>query len=282
MARVARRDVPRRAARERPVSRGSSRSPAATRSRHVAWTSRRPLAIGAMVVTSVTIGATYGILDVEVVFIPASLMIALLAAPGADVVIERWPRAGEWVLAAASLALLPTNFAENDLHDATLARTLAVDTLASTPENGFLVVAGDTAIHGLWYLQAVEHARPDVIVWSPGHVTAWYVDELLQRYPSEHLPAWEPTMDVGACRDSVAIRTVLGSRPILTTQSVDLSAYVGASDGASLAVLPHGLLHELVDRSARLDVGESANRTAALVGPAVDHVIALPWRASFR
>ncbi len=236
---------------------------------------RTVAALATMVATCVAIGATYGILDVEVVFIPASLMLALLAAPGTDVVIRRWPRAGAWLLVAASAVLLPMNFAGNDLRDASLARTLAEDTLASTPENGLLIVAGDTAVHGLWYLQAVEHSRPDVIVFSPGHVTSWYVDELEQRYPSEHWPAWEPSADASAYTRAV-IRTHVGSRPVLATQSVDLARYLGGPDGASLTVIPHGLLHELVERSARVDVGDAATLTARLASAGVDHVGALP------
>jgi hypothetical protein len=235
---------------------------------------RDAAALAGVAVIAILLGAAYGILDVEVVFLPASLGLALLAAPGCDVAIARFPRGGRWAVAVAALALLPTNYARTDLRTSRLSRQLAEDTLASTPVNGFLVVAGDTAIHGLWYLQAVEQARPDVIVFSPGHVTPWYVRQLQQRYPSEHWPEWEERFDPASYTRSV-IRALVGWRPVVATQAVDLSTYLGGTEGSTLAVVPHGILHAILDRQQRFDLNAAAQQNEQLVSVALGRLPAL-------
>jgi len=63
--------------------------------------------------------------------------------------------------------------------NATLPRTIARLMLDAVPVNGVLIVGGDNDTFPIWYLQQVEHYRPDVqAVSAPLLGARWYRDEL--------------------------------------------------------------------------------------------------------
>jgi hypothetical protein len=74
------------------------------------------------------------------------------------------------------------------------------------------------------------------------------------------------------------IRSFVGWRPVLATQGIQLPAYLDASDTA-LGVVPHGLLHEIVDRRQRVSVVAIAEKTERLVGASLRR-LQLPQRGA--
>jgi hypothetical protein len=62
------------------------------------------------------------------------------------------------------------------------ARVAALKILAPLPAGAVLIAGGDNDTYPLWYLQQVEHVRPDVtIVTAPLLSAAWYREEISRR-----------------------------------------------------------------------------------------------------
>lgn len=95
---------------------------------------------------------------------------------------RRWPPP---VAVAAALLPLAGNWAVLDRrHSASpmAAHTVAETLLRSAPRDAVLFVAGDNDSYPLWYLQQVEHVRPDVqTVTIPLLPADWYVAEIGRR-----------------------------------------------------------------------------------------------------
>jgi hypothetical protein len=231
-------------------------------------------ALGAIVLAGAFVCAAYAVLDVAVFCIPALLVLALLGSVGADAVAARIPRGASVAIALSPLVLLAANFSTNDLRHRAIERHVAEDTLASAPVDTLILVDGDSFIHELWYLQAVEELRPDVIVVSPGHVSPWYVEQLQRRYPNEPWPTESPD-------DAVAyVRTLLdsfqGRRDVYATLSVDLAAYGVGTKGAHLATVPRGLLSRIAPLGTRIDIGELARWTPRFFDSALSRLGPVP------
>ena len=122
----------------------------------------------------------------ETYFIPAVLVLAVSLGVGvarlASARLERW-------LALAALVAIPAwqvwvNLPVMDLsHDRTAA-DWARQTLESAPKDGVVVTQIDDKTFALWYMQAVEHLRPDVAVVDRRlTVFDWYRTEVERRHP---------------------------------------------------------------------------------------------------
>jgi 4-amino-4-deoxy-L-arabinose transferase-like glycosyltransferase len=99
------------------------------------------------------------------------------------------PRAVAGVAFAVAAIELVTTFHAVDLSDDHLAHDFAVDLLATTPQNAVLLAGGDHIVLPLGYLQAVEHARPDVtLVFIPILPLEWYQRELKLHHPELTIP----------------------------------------------------------------------------------------------
>jgi hypothetical protein len=65
------------------------------------------------------------------------------------------------------------------------ARTLAMALLDSLPPNTIVVASSDHWLTPLWYLQEVEHKRPDVVVLASGLLSSsWYFDHVYRLHPT--------------------------------------------------------------------------------------------------
>jgi hypothetical protein len=63
------------------------------------------------------------------------------------------------------------------------------DLLAPLDPGSILLTEGDTAVLGTWYVQNVEHYRPDVVVIAvPLLYYQWYIDEMRREHPDIVIP----------------------------------------------------------------------------------------------
>jgi hypothetical protein len=80
---------------------------------------------------------------------------------------------------AGSLVVAVHNYSRIDLSSDRIAQQYALDLLNGLPKNDVLVANGDETLGPLWYVQRVEHVRPDVfIVLSAGVPVPWYETEM--------------------------------------------------------------------------------------------------------
>ena len=85
---------------------------------------------------------------------------------------------------------LARNWRSIDGSDRTFARDFAVNMLVALPEHAILFTFGDNDTYPLWYVQAVEHVRPDVRVLNLSLLYAdWYIGEVAREDPQFPLPA---------------------------------------------------------------------------------------------
>jgi len=249
--------------------------------------SRRRLAVGAMVVlvAGLAFASRYRILDVEVYFLPASAALAALAAFGGDTVFQACEArgvlpariVGTVLIAAAAIGLFQ-NHAACDLSWNHLARRAAEDVLQPLEQNAVLLAQGDTTIHGLWYLQAVEGRRSDVIVVSLGHLWPWYVEQLQRRFPEEPWPAFEGK---GSPLPPTYARKLLDAleprRPVYATLSVDTSRLVGRdATGKSYRVFPRGMTSRILPRGRMVDLAAESRQDHEFLRNAVARLGEIP------
>jgi 4-amino-4-deoxy-L-arabinose transferase-like glycosyltransferase len=134
-------------------------------------------------------------------FLLPQVVVAPLAALGLVFLVElvrrrmrttapAWlPRALAGVAFAVAAIEVVATFHTVDLSDDHVARDFAVDLLATTPSNAVLLAGGDHIVLPLAYLQAVEHARPDVtVVFIPILPIEWYQRELKLHHPDLNIP----------------------------------------------------------------------------------------------
>jgi hypothetical protein len=102
----------------------------------------------------------------------------------------RGSRFGAVALAAsvAGASLIAPPFAlTRTRHVGDPARTLASTLLDSLPQNTILVAEADHWLAPLWYLQEVEHRRPDVVVLAHGLLSSsWYFEHVFRLHPALH------------------------------------------------------------------------------------------------
>jgi hypothetical protein len=130
---------------------------------------------------------------------------------------RRGPRhriaAGAAVLAIAAVpgSQLVANWRTHDASRRWFARDYAANALRTLPPRAIYFTVGDNDTFPLWYLQAVEHVRPDVRVVNVSLANApWYVRQLARRDPTFPLSAPPPRTDRVAARglrlpDSVVV-----------------------------------------------------------------------------
>ncbi|MCZ7567652.1 MAG: DUF2723 domain-containing protein [Ardenticatenaceae bacterium] len=128
------------------------------------------LGLGAL--ATIAFGVVYGIGDVEVMFIPAWLALALLVEPLVSALVAR----SRWLAGAAlaavpllAVALLLASFrTPADATSPTDARTAWAALLAAGPPANAILVSNDrNEIVPLWYLQFVEGQRRDLLGLFP-------------------------------------------------------------------------------------------------------------------
>ncbi len=98
----------------------------------------------------------------------------------------RWAAA---LLVLAPLAQLARNWRAEDGARRTFTEDFAANLLRGLPPGAILFTWGDNDTFPAWYVQAVEHVRPDVAIVNLSLTnTAWYLDELLRKDPTFPLP----------------------------------------------------------------------------------------------
>lgn len=140
--------------------------------------------------------APSGLYVLERFFILPQVIIAPLVALGIALVASYGsytPRLRRIALALTGIVVIAgtvaTNYRRVDQSDNRIARSFAEDVLASVEPGTVLLASGDSVVLPLTYLQAVEHARPDVAVIMlsllPGD---WYLGQLRERHPDLKVP----------------------------------------------------------------------------------------------
>lgn len=106
--------------------------------------------------------------------------------------LQRFATLAVAVVAIAALgAGVAVNYRDLDRSTNHVARQYGEDLLASLPPHAILLASGDEKLMPVAYLQAVEHARPDVTVVYFGVLngTVWYANQLQRRDPDLVMPA---------------------------------------------------------------------------------------------
>jgi len=186
--------------------------------------------------------AFYNILDIAPYWLPAHVLLAVLAAR-CLATLPRWASLGACLLA---LALLPLNFASNDLRRIDLADRYARDALLGLAPGAILIASGDTSTHALWYRQAVLGERRDVAVVRSGDPPDWYVRQLARRHPEVAWPEYGE-VEHGTWFRSLLIRN-LGTRPVcfLDWPPLRLQQWGAADLAAHWYGRPDGVRYEMV------------------------------------
>jgi len=93
-------------------------------------------------------------------------------------------RATAGVALVAAIAIAAINYTGIDQSNDHVAHTFGEDLLASMRPNALFFGGGDPIIFTVAYLQAVEHARPDVtVIETPLLSAAWYTRQLRSQHP---------------------------------------------------------------------------------------------------
>lgn len=118
----------------------------------------------------------YNTPDAAVLLLPAVLILALLLAP----ILWRLGLWG-WLL---PFALLLLNFNAQNLRHEEQVRPFATTALEGAPTHAILLTPGNETIFTLWYFQAVEGMRPDVILVDENlFAFDWYRARLQAQHP---------------------------------------------------------------------------------------------------
>jgi hypothetical protein len=146
---------------------------------------RRALAIGLMVsaVAAFAYAINYSIPDIESYYLPCLVALAVFGMVGLD---DLAGRVGKWrhtVWLAGILALL-LNFRVAGKQGDYVAYDQAMNTLRSAGQNATIITDWWDVYSPLFYLQHVEHVRPDVCVIDKELVRrSWYFNYLSRTYP---------------------------------------------------------------------------------------------------
>ena len=145
----------------------------------------------------------------------------------------------------------------------------ARDLLASCETDAILFVKGDTSIHALWYLQAVDGLRPDVAVVSLGHVRAWYVEQLAARFPAIAWPAVTDSTPPSAWGRAL-VEAVADLRPVYLSLAVDPSPFL-RSDASVRAFgsVPRGIVSWLLPYGTEISAAELSDFQAEFFEAAI-------------
>jgi hypothetical protein len=204
-----------------------------------------------LVYANMNLAQPYGLWVLQRFFLLSHVILAPLVALGVALVIEvvgvrlaRGSRVATAAIAAAVLlaagASIATHYRALDQSSNHVARTYAEDILNSLEPHAILFGSGDDVVFTVTYLQAVEHARPDVTpIWTSAfRGPAWYRTWLRARDPDLDLAsegADPRALTVKAIADANRPRPLAFIGPALD-DSVN-GSYIG---------LPHGLVTKLV------------------------------------
>ena len=133
-------------------------------------------------------------------YLPVFVVVAVLAASGMSMAADRLvlvvrerrrPRtlgiatAGGALLLLVPVAQLARNCSASDASRRYFTHDYAMNALAHLPPNAVYFTVGDNDSFPIWYVQAVEGVRRDVIVVNLSLANAdWYIRQLVRRYPS--------------------------------------------------------------------------------------------------
>jgi hypothetical protein len=243
------------------------------------WRGQRRVLFGAAYVATacLSFASRYRILDIDVYFVPALAALALIAGFGADLLVRgvgHYGRAAAGAAGSVALALaaygLWANWARCDVSWNRLSLHAGQDLLASVDEDGLVLVQGDSTIHGLWYLQAVQGLRPDVLVLSLGHLWPWHMEQLRARFPDEPWP--------GEATDARALLDALSAtRPTYAALSVDTSRLIApGADGKGYGTVAAGAASRLLPAGSSMNARELALASHELLTAAVERLGPIP------
>ena len=116
----------------------------------------------------------------------AARLLGRIPGSGSADLLGSSPRARSWLLASPvlAIALIPlfTNASQASRRGETFTRDWAVDLLNSVEPYSVLITNGDNDTFPLWYAQAVEGVRRDVIVAVVTYVEMdWFVRQIIRR-----------------------------------------------------------------------------------------------------
>jgi hypothetical protein len=125
--------------------------------------------------------AIYHVPDYEVFLLPALLPLALLLYPALRDLAKRGPG---WLPLLLPLALLLLHFSQQDLRQERQVRPAAMALLTAVPPDAIVLTPGDQTISTLWYFQAVEGQRPDLVLVDHNLFGFdWYRARLGEQFP---------------------------------------------------------------------------------------------------
>jgi hypothetical protein len=146
---------------------------------------RKNLAIGLTVsaVAAFAYAVNYSIPDIESYYLPCLVALAVFGMVGLDELVRRM---GDWRHAfwVAGLAALALNFGAGSKQGDYVACDHAMNTLASAEQNATIITDWWDVYSPVFYLQHVEHARPDVCMIDKELLRrSWYFKYLARAYP---------------------------------------------------------------------------------------------------
>lgn len=176
----------------------------------------------------------YDIHDIDSYFLLAYVTVALWCACGVAWIISRWDAASVGVaavlIAACSFSVI-SNYDAADESRSTLVEQYSRDMLASLEPNALvLTYEWDYFVSAAYYLQLVEHVRPDVVIVDKELLRrSWYFGQLRTRYP------W----------------LIAQSRPVLDAYLRELDKFEGGLpyDPALIENRYRGLIRSFIDRN---------------------------------
>ena len=217
----------------------------------------------------------YDINDIDSYFLLAYMTIAFWSAAGAYFVVGLMPDMRSARIVAVLLACSPAilvgwNYADVNENDNHIVENYTRDMFASVGENGIILSSQwDYFVSSAYYLQLVEHVRPDIVVIDKELMRrSWYYPQLEHRYPwlvqeskpeisllipelnkfERSLP-YDPS--VIEYRYANAIRSFImrnyRTRPVYVTQDVDMEYLRGLNiipAGLAFRVYPDSLVHD--------------------------------------
>jgi hypothetical protein len=153
------------------------------------------LVMGGTAVVYFIYAAIYHTPDYHVFFLPALLPLAWLLSPALTDITAKlsgWLRPpaapAAWFLKAwpllLPLTLLLLHFSEQNLRQETRVRPGAIALLQAIPADAIVITPGDQTISTLWYFQAVEGQRPDLVLVDRNLFGFdWYRERLISQHP---------------------------------------------------------------------------------------------------
>ncbi len=154
------------------------------------WSQRRLLALmlGLLATCFSIFAVLYNAQDSELYLLPTVLVLAVAAGVGACwLLVSLPPRAAAFLplMLATSVAWqVSTGWPEVSAAGDTAARTVVQSILDRAPPGSIARSTDEAYTFTLWYLQHVEHQRPDVAVVDDRLLQfAWYREQLVRLYP---------------------------------------------------------------------------------------------------